>query len=337
MRMLNRRVLLKQRPEGLVEESDFQMDDAPLAELIDGEARMEVLYLGIDPTIRTWLSTAKSYLPPIEIGEVVRSAGVGRVVESKNEKFKVGTIVTTLTGWQSFHTLTDKDFATLFPPDFNPRHALGFLGSTGVAAHTGLLKIGRVKKGETVVVSAAAGATGSLVGQIAKIKGARAVGIAGSDAKCKHVVDELGFDACINYKNDGFRDALKAACPKRVDVYFDNVGGFILNEVMGRLNMNARVVLCGAISVYNAEKKPPGPANYLNLLTVRGEMRGFNGMDHWGDHPKISAELSGWFEEGKIVYHEHIVEGLNQAYRSVNMLFTGENTGKILVSVNTTP
>jgi NADPH-dependent curcumin reductase CurA len=329
----NRRILLAKRPEGLAAETDFRSDEQVMPELREGEALIKLLYLGIDPTIRTWLSTAKSYLPPVEIGEVVRSAGVGRVVESKCELFKVGDLATELTGWQEYSICTEKSFATVFPGTMNPRHLLGILGATGVAAYAGLLDVGRPKEGETVLVSAAAGATGSLVGQIAKIKGCRAVGIAGSDEKCRHVVEELGFDACINYKNDGFREALKEACPDRIDVYFDNVGGWILNEALGRLNMGARVVLCGAISVYNADKKPPGPANYLNLITVRGRMQGFNNMDHWGKRDEIWAEIAKWIEEGKIQLDETIVEGLDEAWRSVNMLFTGENIGKLLVRV----
>jgi len=334
---MNRRILLLKRPEGLAAQADFRSDEQPVAELEDGEALLQTLYLGIDPTIRTWLSTAKSYLPPIEIGEVVRSAGVCRVLESKCERFKAGDLVTHLCGWQEYSIGTEDSFATTFPASTNPRHTLGVLGSTGVAAYVGLIDVGRPKEGETVLVSAAAGATGSLVGQIAKIKGCRAVGIAGSDEKCRHVVENLGFDACINYKDDGFREALKKACPDRIDIYFDNVGGWILNEALGRLNMGARIALCGAISVYNADKKPPGPANYLNLITVRGTMQGFNGMDHWGKHPEISAQLAKWMEEGKIRNDETILDGLDEAWRSVNMLFTGENIGKLLVRIAADP
>ena len=331
--MMNRRILLAKRPVGLAAQDDFTADEQPIPEIKDGEALLQTLYIGIDPTIRTWLSTAKSYLPPVEIGEVVRSAGVGRVLESNCDRFKVGDLVTQLVGWQEYSVLNDKSFATVFPGSMNPTHVLGILGSTGVAAYAGLVYVGRPKEGETVVVSAAAGATGAVAGQLAKIKGCRVVGIAGSDEKCRHVVENLGFDACINYKNDGFREALKEACPKRVDVYFDNVGGWILNEVLGRLNMGARIALCGAISVYNAEKKPPGPANYLNLITVRGRMEGFNGMDHWGKHGEISAELGRSVNEGTMKNYETIVDGLDEAWRTVNMLFTGENVGKLLVRV----
>ncbi|MBW2225490.1 MAG: NADP-dependent oxidoreductase, partial [Deltaproteobacteria bacterium] len=239
------------------------------------------------------------------------------VLESKCKRFNVGDLVTHLCGWQEYSIGTDKSFAATFPASTNPRHTLGVLGSTGVAAYVGLMYVGQPKEGETVLVSAAAGATGSIVGQIAKIKGCRAVGIAGSDEKCRHVVENLGFDACINYKDDGFREALKAACPNRIDIYFDNVGGSVLNEALGRLNMGARIALCGAISVYNADKKPPGPANYLNLITVRGTMQGFNGMDHWGKHPEISAELAKWMDEGKIRNYETILDGLDEAWRSV--------------------
>lgn len=330
---VNRRILLARRPDGLAGEADFVADEQPVPRIGDGEALLQTLYLGIDPTIRTWLSTAKSYLPPVEIGEVVRSAGVCRVVESRCERFKVGDLVTHLCGWQEYSVGTKDTFATTFPASVNPRHTLGVLGSTGVAAYAGLMYVGRPKEGETVLVSAAAGATGSVVGQIAKIKGCRVVGIAGSDEKCRHVVENLGFDACINYKDEGFRDALKKACPRRIDVYFDNVGGSVLNEALGRLNMGARVALCGAISVYNADKKPPGPANYLNLITVRGTMQGFNGMDHWDKHAEICADIAAWMKEGKIRVDETILDGLPNAWRSVNMLFTGENHGKLMVRV----
>lgn len=334
---VNRRILLARRPDGLASEADFLADEQPVPRIRDGEALLQTLYLGIDPTIRTWLSTAKSYLPPVEIGEVVRSAGVCRVIESKCERFKVGDLVTHLCGWQEYSVGTDDSFATTFPASMNPRHTLGVLGSTGVAAYVGLMYVGRPKEGETVLVSAAAGATGALVGQIAKIKGCRAVGIAGSDEKCRHVVENLGFDACINYKDDGFRQALKKACPSRIDIYFDNVGGWILNEALGRLNMGARVALCGAISVYNADKKPSGPANYLNLITVRGKMQGFNGMDHWDKHPDICADIGTWMEEGRIRVDETVLDGLPNAWRSVNMLFTGENVGKLMVRVADAP
>lgn len=334
---VNRRILLARRPDGLASEADFLADERPVPRIRDGEALLQTLYLGIDPTIRTWLSTAKSYLPPVEIGEVVRSAGVSRVLESKCERFKVGDLVTHLCGWQEYSVGTDDAFATTFPASMNPRHTLGVLGSTGVAAYVGLMYVGRPNEGETVLVSAAAGATGSLVGQIAKIKGCRAVGIAGSDEKCRHVVENLGFDACIDYKDDGFREALKKACPGRIDIYFDNVGGWVLNEALGRLNMGARVALCGAISVYNADKKPPGPANYLNLITVRGKMQGFNGMDHWDKHAEISADIGTWMEEGKIRVDETILDGLPNAWRSVNMLFTGDNIGKLMIRVADEP
>jgi len=330
---MNRRILLARRPQGLAVREDFESEQRPIPAIGDGQALLKTLYVGIDPTIRTWLSTAKSYLPPVQIGEVVRSAGAGRIVQSNNARFREGDIVTALTGWQEYSVLDDNSFSTCFAASTNPRHALGVLGSTGVAAHVGLLTIGRPQEGETVVVSAAAGATGSLVGQIAKLKGCRAVGIAGNEEKCRHVVDDLGFDACVNYKSGELSHALKGSCPDGVDIYFDNVGGPVLNAVLGRLAMGGRVALCGAISVYNAERRPSGPANYLNLITVRGRMEGFNGMDHWSRHAEIAQDFETWMREGKVVVRETIVDGLQEAWRSVNMLFTGENIGKLLVKV----
>lgn len=329
----NRRILLARRPTGLLSASDFRTDELPVPPLREGEALLKTLYLGIDPTIRTWLSTARSYLPPVEIGEVVRSAGVGRVVASRCERFQVGDLVTQLTGWQEYSIATDNPQLTVFPGASDPRHTLGILGSTGVAAYVGLLEVGKLRAGETVVVSAAAGGTGSLVGQLAKINDCRAVGIAGTEAKCRLVVEDFGFDDCVNYKHEGFPAMLRAACPKRVDIYFDNVGGGVLDTVLGCLNVGARVVLCGAISVYNEARKPPGPANYLNLIAMRAQMIGFNGMDHWNKHAEISDALGQWLAEGRIRYREHVVDGLDQAWRAVRMLFTGENTGKVLVRV----
>ena len=331
----NRQWLLRERPTGMVGEEHFEQVETalPTADLGAGEVLLKTVCLGFDPAMRGWLIDEPSYLPPVGIGEVMRASSVSEVIKSENPDLPAGTLVQGLCGWQEYSIGTDDSFATVFPASMNPRHSLGALGSTGVAAYVGLMYVGRPKEGDTVLVSGAAGATGSLAGQIAKIKGCRVVGIAGSDAKCKHVVEDLGFDACINYKSDGFREALKQACPKRIDIYFDNVGGWILNEALGRLNMGARIALCGAISVYNADKKPPGPANYLNLITARGTMQGFNGMDHWGKHPEISAEIAQWMEEGRIKVDETILDGLEEAWRSVNMLFTGENLGKLLVRV----
>jgi NADPH-dependent curcumin reductase CurA len=310
---------------------DFAADEVDLPELAEGEALMRVRYLSIDPTVRTWISGARSYFPPVEIGEVVRSPGAGEIVASRCDAYEVGQLVTSLPGWQEYAVVRDDVFTTRVPDGVAATEVLGVLGQNGMAAHVGLVDVGRATAGETVVVSAAAGATGSVAGQIARILGCRVVGITGSEAKCRWLVDELGFDAAIDHHVDDFAGALRAATPDRVDVYFDNVGGWMLDAVLHRLAMHGRVVLCGAISVYNDAAKPPGPANYLDLITVRGRMEGFNTFDHWPRFEEITAQLSRWLAAGEITTRDTVVEGIDEAPRALRMLFEGGNTGKLLV------
>jgi NADPH-dependent curcumin reductase CurA len=331
---LNRQIVLRSRPDGLASADNFEAIDAPMPELADGDALVRNDYLSIDPTIRTWVSDAKSYFPPVELGEAVRCSGAGVVVESKCDTLPVGQVVYSLTGWQEYAVVHDDPFVTKLDPGTNLRHVLGVLGGNGMAAYFGLLEIGRPSPGETVVVSGAAGATGSIAGQIARIKGCRVVGFAGSDEKCEWVTGELGFDACLNYRTEDLPARLREVCPDRIDVYFDNVGGEILDIVLRRLNMGARIVLCGAISVYNDEHKPPGPANYLNLITSRGRMEGFNAFDYWDRFDDVIGELSGWMESGELHFREHLVDGLDRAPEALNMLFTGENLGKVIVAIS---
>lgn len=327
----NRRITLARRPEGLPVAEDFATDEVDLPELAEGEALVRVRYVSIDPTIRTWISGARSYFPPVEIGEVVRSPGAGEVVATRCDAYEVGQLVTTLPGWQEYAVVRDDAFTTKVPEGVDATAVLGVLGQNGMAAYVGVVDVGRAKEGETVVVSAAAGATGSVAGQIAKVLGCRVVGIAGGEEKCRWLVEGLGFDAAIDHHADGFAEALRAATPDRVDVYFDNVGGWMLDAVLHRLAMHGRVVLCGAISVYNDAGKPPGPANYLDLITVRGRMEGFNTFDHWPRFEEITAQLAAWTEEGRIRARETVVEGLDRAPEALRMLFEGGNTGKLLV------
>jgi len=326
----NHRITLARRPEGMPVAEDFAADDVDLPELADGEALMRVRYLSIDPTLRTWISDARSYFPPVAIGEVVRCSGAGEIIASRCDAYEVGQLVTSLPGWQEYAVVRDDVFTTKVPEGIDAVSVLGAIGQNGIAAHAGLLEVGRPQAGETVVVSAA-GATGSVVGQIAKIKGCRVVGITGSDEKCRWLTDELGFDAAIDHRAEGFADALRAAAPDKVDIYFDNVGGWILDAVLHRLAMHGRVVLCGAISVYNDARKPAGPSNYLDLITVRGRMEGFNTFDHWGRFDEITAELAGWAADGRLTTRSTIVEGLDRAPDALRMLFEGENIGKLLV------
>jgi NADPH-dependent curcumin reductase CurA len=329
----NRQILLKQRPTGLVSADDFEIVDGPVPSIEDGEALLRTVYLGMDATVRTWLNRGEGYLPAVGIGEVVRCSGIGRIVASRCDKMPVGSLTYSLPGWQEYAVCRDDAFSTPLPDGTDLRPMMSVFGATGAAAYFGLLDIGKPQPGETVVVSAAGGATGSLVGQIAKIKGCRAVGIAGSDEKCAWVVDELGFDACINYRTADLAAELKAACPDRIDVYFDNVGGPILDAVLDRINMGARVVLCGAIAVYNDQGRPPGPANYLNLIARRARMEGFITLDHWDRFPECMDQLGVWAAEGKLRWREHVVDGLDHSPDALNMLFTGENIGKVIVQV----
>jgi NADPH-dependent curcumin reductase CurA len=326
-------MVLRRRPTGLVTDDDFELVEAPVPELEEGEALLRTVYLGMDATVRTWLNRGEGYLPAVEIGEVVRCSGIGQIIATRCDAYEVGDVVISLPGWQEYAICRDDLFTTKLPEGVEFRPMMSVFGSTGAAAYFGLLDVGQPQPGETVVVSAAAGATGSLVGQIAKIKGCRVVGIAGSDEKCAWVVDELGFDACINHHTDDLVGELKAACPDRIDVYFDNVGGPILDTVLGGLNMGGRVVLCGAISVYNDQGRPPGPANYLNLIARRGRMQGFITLDYWDRFPECMAQLGEWAAEGKLRWREQVVDGLANAPSALNMLFTGENIGKVIVQV----
>ena len=302
-----------------------------MPEIGDGQALIRTEYIGVDATVRSWLNAGEGYLPAVEIGEVVRASGIGTIIASKCDRFVVGDIGYGLPGLQEYSVADDDMFTSTAPAGTPMPPLLSVYGATGLTAYVGLIDIGQAKEGETVVVSAAAGATGSIVGQIGKLLGCRVVGIAGTDEKCRFVVDELGFDACINHRTDDLSKALKEECPKRVDVYFDNVGGPVLNAVLGGLAQHGRVVLCGSISVYNETHKPPGPSNYLNLISRRGRMEGFIALDHWGRAPEIAEILRGWVDAGHIRVVEHYFEGLESSVDALNALFTGANTGKVIV------
>lgn len=331
----NRRLVLANRPSGLVDDSTTRLDTEKLPDLADGEALIKLRYLSIDPTIRTWMDDVPSYLPPIQIGEVIRSGGLGEVVESRSQAYSPGQLVYGMAGWQEY-VIADSGARAMqvLPDGVDPKAALGALGVTGMTAYFGLIDVGRVTAGDVVVVSGAAGATGSVVGQIAKIKGAKkVVGIAGGAEKCAYIVDELGFDAAIDYKSENVGARLRETCPKGIDLYFDNVGGSILNDCLANLALRGRVVLCGAISTYNSDGPPPGPSNYLTLLVNRGRMEGFIILDYLDRFPAAQIEVAGWMAEGKIKSSEHIVEGLERAPDALNLLFSGGNTGKVIVAL----
>ncbi|MBA2281725.1 MAG: NADP-dependent oxidoreductase [Acidimicrobiia bacterium] len=331
----NEGVVLRRRPEGLLTHDDVELVDLPMPEPPDGGCVLKTAWLGIDATVRSWLSEGEGYFPAVEVGAVVRCSGIGTVVASASPKFPVGHVVSCLSGWQRYVALPDDGLATpLGPPESVDMLAmLAVYGATGLTAYVGMIDVGEVKEGDTVVVSAAAGATGSVAAQIAKIQGARVIGIAGTDEKCGWLTDGLGLDGTVNYRTDDVAARLKELCPKRIDVFFDNVGGSILDACLARLANGGRVVLCGAISSYNDEHRPPGPANYLNLIQRRASMRGFLSLDHWGRFPEVAAVLAGWVAEGKLQYRVEEFEGLESGVDALNAMFTGANTGKIVIRV----
>jgi NADPH-dependent curcumin reductase CurA len=331
---MNRQILLRRRPAGLVKPSDTELVCAAAPEPADGEALLRTTFVGIDAAARTWLDDQPGYLPPVQLGEVIRAAGIGEVVASRCDAYAVGDVITTLTGFQEYVIVRDDLFSTPIAggASVDQLAVMSVYGPTGATAYIGMTDIGRPQPGETVVVSAAAGATGSVAGQIAKIAGARVVGIAGGPEKCRAVVDDFGFDACIDYKNEELAAALKRHCPARVDVYFDNVGGPILDAVLGRLAKKARVVLCGVISSYLSGEHP-GPANYVNLLAKTALMQGFNALDQWGRFDEAFTALHQWERAGRIAHRQTVFQGIESCVAALNGLFTGANIGKMLVQL----
>jgi len=334
--MSNRGVVLRRRPEGLLREDDVELVDLPMPEPPPGGCVVKTEWLGIDATVRSWLNEGEGYFPAVELGEVVRCSGSGPVVATDNpEKFPIGMVVTALTGWQEHVALPDDGLATPvgMADDVDQPAYQAVYGATGLTAYVGMVDVAEVHEGQTVVVSAAAGATGSIAAQIAKLHGARVVGIAGGPEKCAWLVDDLGLDGAIDHRADDVRARLKELCPERVDVFFDNVGGPVLDAVLTRIANKARVVLCGAISSYNDARRPPGPANYQNLIQREARMEGFLALNHWGRYPEILPVLQDWVASGKVRYRLHTYEGLDQAVEALNAMFTGANTGKITIKL----
>lgn len=328
MTEMNRRITLAQRPVGPVGPECFAVDEVERPSPGPGEVLVEVQWLSIDPTIRGWMAM-DTYLPAIAIGEPIRSGGLGTVIESNNDTYPVGTRVFGMPGWQQYAVMGGG--LQVIPDGIEPEAALSVFGVTGLTAYFGLLDIGRPKEGETVLVSGAAGATGSVAGQIARIKGCRVVGIAGSDEKCAWLTDELGFDAAINYRTDDVPSAIRAACPNGVDVFFDNVGGDILQAALGNLALRGRVVLCGAIAGYNDTEPRPGPNNLTSLIVQRGRMEGFIIMDYLPRADEAIGDLATWVLGGDLTYAVDVVDGLDNAPLALDRLFTGANHGKVMV------
>jgi len=331
----NRQFKLAQRPAGMVKREDFEfVKTAPVPEPADGEVLVKVQYLSLDPAMRGWMNEGKSYIPPVGIGEVMRAGGVGKVVASKDPKFAPGDHVVGMTGVQDYAAVKGKTLTKVDPKLVPLPVYLGTLGMPGMTAYFGLFEVGQFKPGDTVVVSGAAGAVGQVVGQIAKIKGAgRVVGIAGGPDKCKYVVETLGFDACIDYKHDDVKKGLKQHCPNGVDLYFDNVGGDILDAVLTQLAMHARIVICGAISQYNNTTPMKGPSNYMSLLVNRATMKGMVVFDHAARYGEAAREMGGWMAQGKLKSREDVVEGLETFPETLLKLFKGENLGKLVLKV----
>jgi NADPH-dependent curcumin reductase len=331
----NKQCRLAARPVGLFKDSDFEWREEPISALNDGEVLVRNVYLSLDPTNRVW-ATVDSYLPAVKIGEVMRGLTAGVVEESRNPAFSKGDLVQGMLGWQLYGVSDGAGLGKL-PPGTPLVAFFAALGHIGLTAYFGLLEIGKPKEGETLVVSGAAGAVGSLVGQIGKIKGCRVVGIAGSDAKCKWIVDELGFDAAINYKTENLAEALKRACPKGIDIYFDNVGGATLETVLNLINLYARIPLCGMISQYTAAGPAPGPSNLLQLVGRRGLMQGFIVLDYVPRAGEALPQIMQWMKEGRLKFRADVVEGLEKAPSAVNRLFEGLNTGKLIVKISEEP
>ena len=330
--MKNRQWLLARRPQGEIEDGDFQFVETDAPTPGEGEVLVRVLMLSCDPTQRGWIAR-DTYLPAVKIGEVVRSYGAGRIEASNSPDFKVGDIVSGLVGWQDYVAMNPKGQLSRLAPGAPLELAMSVLGMTGRTAYFGLIDVGRPAAGETVVVSGAAGATGSVVGQIAKIEGCRAIGVAGGPEKCRWLTEELGFDAAIDYKSESLKARLKELCPDGIDIFFDNVGGDILDAALARLALRGRVVLCGGIANYNACEPPPGPKNYLNLVSRRGRMEGFLVSDYAKRYAEAVAALADWVKEGKIKHRVNVQHGLENAPAALRRLFEGRNEGKQLLRV----
>lgn len=334
MHATNLQIQLAARPVGFPKLSDFKAAETPIPQPTEGEVLLETMWLSVDPYMRGRMSDAKSYAEPVKLGEVMVGGTICRVVESKSEKLKVGDVISGFTGWQRYAVAPAKLLMKVDPALGPVQVYLGAAGMPGLTAYFGLLDVCAPKAGETVVVSGAAGAVGSVVGQIAKIKGCRAVGIAGTDEKVKWLVDELGFDAAYNYKREANNLAkLRELCPSGIDCYFDNVGGVITDAVMIHMNVHARIAICGQISQYNLEKPEMGPRMLSMLIVKRAKVQGLLVTDYMPRFAEGIKDLSGWIKEGKVKYEETIVNGLENAPQAFLDMLNGGNTGKMLVTV----
>lgn len=333
---------LKSRPEGMVKESDFEYAEEAVPDIGDNEFLIRNLYFAFEPAMRGWLNDVKSYVPPVQIGEVMRASAVGQVIESNNPDFKPGDYVNGQFGWQEYAVNSGEPgmmgAVSKVPEGIPPYLVLSALGGTGLTAYFGLLDIGKPQEGDVVVVSGAAGATGSVAGQIARIKGAsKVVGIAGGETKCKWLTEELGYDAAIDYKSENVMDRLREECPKGINVFFDNVGGDILDDALLNMAQNGRIVLCGGISQYNESELPPGPKNYMQLVIRRCKMEGFIVIDYVHRAGEAIKDLSSWIASGELKHGEDIQEGIENTPKTFLRLFEGKNVGKQLLKIAEPP
>lgn len=331
---MNKQLKLAKRPEGMPDKDTWTLESNPIPELKEGEVLIKNHYISLDPAMRGWMRDAKSYIPPVQIGEVMRAGSIGEVVKVNNHPtFKVGDV---LTGWGGVQQYIVTDGTGYYSVDTKlapmPMY-IGTLGMPGMTAYFGILEVGKIKEGDVVLVSGAAGAVGSVVGQIAKIKGCKVVGIAGGPEKCKYLVEELGFDGAIDYKNENVQSGIKKHCPKGIDVFFDNVGGEILDAALARLRMHARVVICGAISQYNSTTAIKGPSNYLSLLVNRATMQGMVVMDYAAKYKEAAQNMGMWMAQGKLKSKEDIYDGIENFHSTFERLFTGEKKGKLVLKV----
>ena len=335
MTLVNAQCRLAARPVGLPQASDWSLVEEPAPEPGEGEFRVQVEHLSLDPAMRSWMNAGRSYVPAVEIGEVMRAAGIGRVIDSKHPDYEVGEHLYGVFGVQRY-AVSDGAGVTRVDTSLAPAPVhLGVLGISGLTAYFGLLDVGRPEPGQTVVVSGAGGSVGSIAGQIARIRGCRAIGIAGGAEKCRWLVDDLGFHAAIDYKAGELRSQLKESAPDGVDVFFDNVGGEVLEQVLRRLARGARVVISGAVSQYNATEPPPGPSNYMQLLVARASMTGFVIFDYADRFGEGASQLAAWLRSGELRSREDVVEGDVSDFPEVLLkLFRGENTGKLILALD---
>ncbi|MEO9890936.1 NADP-dependent oxidoreductase [Aurantibacter sp.] len=330
---MNKQILLAKRPEGLPDPSTWKLVSTGIPEPLEGEFLIQQHYISLDPAMRGWLKDRKSYIEPVGIGAVMRAGTVGEVIKSKNQNFKIGDFVSGWGGVQQYSTSNGENYFKVDPSLAPLPKYIGLMGMPGMTAYFGLLQVGKLKESETVLISGAAGAVGSIVGQIAKIKNCTVIGIAGGKAKCDYLINELNFDGAIDYKTENIYEAISKNCPKGIDVYFDNVGGEILDAALANLAMHARIVICGAISQYNATGKIQGPSNYMSLLVNRATMEGFMIFDYRKQYSEAIKQYTLWLQEGKLKSREDIYEGIENFHNTFLRLFSGEKLGKLILKV----